>query len=138
MGEALVSVAKPLTFMNKSGVVLPYLLRKSHATPQRLLVVVDTLDLPAGTIRMKRRGGDGGHRGLQSVSAALGTNDYPRLYLGIGRPRDRSAVVDYVLARPHDSSTYEQMYDRAASICLDYSERGVERVMNEVNRRTPG
>lgn len=129
-------VAKPLTYMNRSGEVIPKLLRRTKTERRQVLVVVDTLDLPVGMIRLKRKGSDGGHRGLQSVSAWLSTSDYPRLYLGIGRPDDRSRVVEYVVSRPPADEPYDEMIDRAAEVCLSVAEHGVDRVMNEVNRRS--
>lgn len=135
-GDSLV-LAKPLTYMNRCGEVLPVLMRKTKASPAEILVVVDTLDLSPGSIRLKRKGAHGGHNGLRSISTVLGTDEYSRLYIGIGRPREKSMVVDYVLSGPAESDrrTYDGMFDRAADAVVSVAVRGVDRVMNEVNRR---
>jgi PTH1 family peptidyl-tRNA hydrolase len=125
--------------MNRSGEVLPRLLQKMQIPHQGLLVVVDTLDLAVGSIRLKRKGAHAGHNGLRSISSSLGTENYPRLYLGIGRPPRKSEVVEYVLSRPPvaERRSYEEMYRKAAQVIMSVAEAGVERAMNEVNRRRP-
>src|SRR3990170_2860719 len=82
-----VLLAKPRTFVNRSGHAVSALLKHAGLSPQRLLVVCDDLDLPPGKLRLKERGGHGGHNGLRSIIAAIGTSDFPRLRIGIGRPR---------------------------------------------------
>ena len=76
---------KPSTYMNNSGNAVRYWLRKEKVEPAELLVVLDDLALPLGTIRMRAKGNDGGHNGLKSIDACIGTNAYPRLRCGIGR-----------------------------------------------------
>lgn len=91
---------KPTTFMNRSGQAVGALAKFLQIPPDEILVVHDELDLPPGTARLKRGGGHGGHNGLRDLIAHLGTQEFPRLRLGIGHPGDRSQVVDYVLHRP--------------------------------------
>jgi len=92
-----VVLAKPSSYMNTSGGPVAALVRFYDIPPERLIVVYDELDLPAGTLRLKRGGGEGGHNGLKSVSAALGSKDYLRLRVGIGRPPGRTDPADFVL-----------------------------------------
>ncbi len=97
-GDAL-WVAEPQGFMNRSGVAVQWLLAEAGAGPEALLVIHDDLDLPVGQVRFKRRGGHGGHNGVRSIIEILGTNEFLRLKVGIGRPPTGSDTVDYVLER---------------------------------------
>ncbi|MPV48695.1 MULTISPECIES: aminoacyl-tRNA hydrolase [unclassified Pseudactinotalea] len=97
VGGPRVVLAKPLTFMNVSGGPVASLASFYGAEPDHILVVHDELDLPPATLRLKRGGGEGGHNGLKSISSALGTKDYLRLRIGIGRPPGRMDPADYVL-----------------------------------------
>jgi len=90
-------IAVPSTFMNESGGPVSALMRFFSVQAERLIVVHDELDLDAGTIRLKRGGGEGGHNGLRSVSASIGTRDYHRVRVGIGRPPGRMDAADFVL-----------------------------------------
>ena len=85
--------------MNTSGGPIGRLAKFMNVDPSHLLVVHDDLDLPAGSLRLKTGGGEGGHNGLKSISQVLGTKDYNRLRIGIGRPPGRMNPADYVLAR---------------------------------------
>ena len=94
---------EPQTFMNRSGQSVGALARFYKIAAEEILVVHDELDLPPGSARIKKGGSSGGHNGLKDISAALGTQDYWRLRLGVGHPRAlglQQAVVDYVLHRP--------------------------------------
>jgi PTH1 family peptidyl-tRNA hydrolase len=91
---------QPTTFMNASGRSVGALARFYKIAPEEILVIHDELDLPPGTVKIKKGGGNGGHNGLKDISAQLGTQDYWRLRLGIGHPGDRNAVVNYVLHEP--------------------------------------
>jgi peptidyl-tRNA hydrolase, PTH1 family len=94
---------EPQTFMNRSGQSVGALARFYKIVPDDILVVHDELDLPPGTAKIKKGGSSGGHNGLKDISVALGTQDYWRLRIGIGHPRNQNsqqAVADYVLHRP--------------------------------------
>jgi peptidyl-tRNA hydrolase, PTH1 family len=94
---------EPQTFMNRSGQSVGALARFYKIAPDEILVVHDELDLPPGTAKIKKGGSSGGHNGLKDISAALGTQDYWRLRIGVGHPRNlnsQQAVADYVLHRP--------------------------------------
>ena len=91
---------QPMTFMNRSGQAIGALVRYYKITPEEVLVIHDDLDLPAGTVRLKRGGGHGGHNGLRDTIAHLGSREFLRLRLGIGHPGNAGLVHDYVLGRP--------------------------------------
>lgn len=97
LAGAAVVIAKPLGFMNTSGGPVGSLRAYYKLPPARIVVIHDELDLPFGTVRLKLGGGDNGHNGLRSVTAALGTRDYHRVRVGIGRPPGRMDAADFVL-----------------------------------------
>ncbi len=88
---------KPSTFMNLSGNAINYWLKKENIPVENLLVIADDLALPLGSIRMRHKGSDGGHNGLAHINAVLGTNEYPRIRIGIGNNFRKGSQVDYVL-----------------------------------------
>ncbi len=90
-------LTQPLSYMNESGGPVSGLLRWFEVPLERLVVVHDDLDLPFGTIRLKRGGGEGGHNGLRSISQSLASKDYLRVRVGIGRPPGRTDAADHVL-----------------------------------------
>ncbi len=98
-------VAVPGSYMNESGGPVKALMKFFSVPAERLLVVHDELDIPAGEVRLKKGGGEGGHNGLRSISSALGTKDYLRVRVGIGRPPGRMDAADFVL---RDFSTTER------------------------------
>lgn len=93
-----VIVAKPSTYMNTSGRPVAALCQFYGVEPENLIVVHDELDIPEHALRLKRGGGEGGHNGLRSISASLGTKDYVRVRVGVGRPPGRQDPADYVLS----------------------------------------
>jgi len=93
-----VVLAKPMTFMNRSGEAVTRLVDFFNVGMEDLIVVHDDLDLPLGRLRFKRRGGDGGHQGLRSIIEAMGENTFLRLKVGIGRPPRGMEAADYVLS----------------------------------------
>lgn len=116
-GDRRVVLAFPQTYMNDSGISVGALVRKYKVTdPSRVVIVHDELDLDFGVLKLKRGGGEGGHNGLRSVSTSLGTRDYLRVRVGIGRPPGRMDPADHVL---RDFSAAERrelqfVVDRAA------------------------
>jgi PTH1 family peptidyl-tRNA hydrolase len=101
-------VAVPSSYMNESGGPVKALMKFFSADPERLVVIHDELDIPPGDIRLKKGGGEGGHNGLRSISAALGTKDYLRVRVGIGRPPGRMDAADFVL-RDFSSSERKEL-----------------------------
>ena len=90
-------IAVPSSYMNESGGPVKALMKFFSVDPDHLVVVHDELDIPAGDVRLKKGGGEGGHNGLRSISSALGTKDYLRVRVGIGRPPGRMDAADFVL-----------------------------------------
>ena len=121
-------VLKPNTFMNLSGNAVRYWLQRESIPRERLLVVADDLSLPFGSLRLKARGSHGGHNGLRSISQALGTRDYARLRVGVGRPPGRQDAADFVLsdfpARERDALAVT--LEQAADVVEDVVARGFE------------
>lgn len=105
IGEQRAIIARPLTFMNESGGPVAGLLSFYKVPVENLIVIHDELDLPFADVRLKLGGGEGGHNGLRSVTKSVGTRDYLRVRLGIGRPPGRMDAADYVL---HDFSSTER------------------------------
>lgn len=134
-----VLLAQPLTYMNRSGRAVIELLRNNHIALQTLLVVYDDLDLPPGIIRLRQKGGSAGHRGIQSVIDILGTSDFPRLRIGIGKPPDEADSVDYVLQpfSAWDSALIDEAIDRAVEAVLLFVDEGLEAAMNIFNQGLP-
>jgi len=127
---------KPLTFMNASGKSVRKAMSYFEISVQSTLVVHDELDLPLGALKLKRGGGEAGHRGLESVSAEVGSRDYLRLRVGVGKPV--SGTVSDFLLEPLDEAA-EQQLDGALTLARDAVElvarQGIERAMNQVNRQ---
>jgi PTH1 family peptidyl-tRNA hydrolase len=133
-------LVKPLTYMNRSGAAIPAALRMAAATPEELVVVCDTLDLPPGSVRLKRKGSAGGHNGVASIMDELGTGDFMRLYVGIGHPGSKEAVIEHVLGEPDDAERQRiaGSVERAAEAVLMLREHKPEHVMNAINRKASG
>lgn len=109
---------KPHTWMNHSGRAVAYLMNYYRLQPEQLLIAYDDLDLPPGTVRLKKGGGHGGHNGLRDTVSALGSPDFHRLRIGIGHPGDRDAVTPWVLGKPgrDDHEAMLDSIDRAMEI----------------------
>lgn len=129
------ALIKPLTYMNLSGQAVAPLMRQFGIKPDRLIVIADEMDLPLGRLRLRSKGSSGGHNGHKSISASIATQEYPRLRLGIGRPKEDESR-DHVLSKfhPDERGTWREMIDAAANACLLILESGVDRAMQEVNR----
>jgi PTH1 family peptidyl-tRNA hydrolase len=130
-----VVLAKPQTFMNKSGVPVAVLRRFYKVADEDLLVIFDDLDLPVGTLRIRPFGGSSGHNGMKSLIERLGTQGFPRVRIGIGRPPGRMDPARYVLKGfdKDQRPLVEQVYDRAALAVETWIEYGIESAMTEYN-----
>jgi PTH1 family peptidyl-tRNA hydrolase len=128
-------LAKPQQFMNKSGGPIAALRRFYKVADEDLFVVYDDLDLPVGTIRIRPFGGSGGHNGMNSLIERLGTQQFPRLRIGIGRPPGRMDPARYVLKdfNRDQRPIIEQVYDQAARAVEMWIEYGIESAMTEYN-----
>ncbi len=131
-----VALVKPQTYMNLSGESVGAIARFYKVSPDRILVVVDDLDLPLATLRLRPKGGAGGHKGMQSIIQHLGTQDFPRLRLGIGRPPGQMPVEAYVLQsfKPTEWEAMLNTYGRAVDAVKTIVTVGLEQAMNEFNR----
>lgn len=130
-------VTKPKTFMNLSGQAVGELCRKNAIEAGKVLIMHDELDLPLGTVRLKFSGGLAGHNGLKSVAAHLGTRDFARLRLGIGRPAGSEQVVEYVLRGflPEERDRVRDSLDRATTAVLEYCAMGLTVAMERLHSR---
>ncbi len=129
-------LAKPLTFMNRSGIAAKKLLSHFGLEPRNLVAVYDDIDLEFGKIRVRTKGGSGGHLGVASIIEELRTEEFPRVRIGIGRPSGRKEVAEYVL-EPFPSSQLEEVavvVSRAAEAVAYLIAHGVEAAMREYNR----
>lgn len=133
--ERKIILAKPQTYMNLSGQSVQGLLHFYKIPVENLLVAHDDLDLPFGTIRIRPGGGPGGQRGMASTIEKLGTQDFPRLRLGIGRPPGRMDAKDYVLQdfSITDFKLLPEILDRAADAALEFVMNGLNIAMNKFN-----
>jgi len=135
--QPAVALAKPLTFMNRSGQAVEALLDRYGLTPAELLVVYDDLALPIGALRVRGKGGAGGHNGLQDVIDTLGSTEFPRLRVGVGDSFPPGGQVDFVLS-PFDDAEREAAdaaLDAAADAALTFARDGLQATMNRHNRR---
>ncbi len=138
LGEQTIHVLLPQTFMNHSGIAVADFVRYNPVDyPAGLIVIHDELDLEPGVVRVKLGGGLAGHNGLKSIAHLLGTQNFVRIRIGIGRPLDQSAVVDFVLGRPRpeDRVELDLAVHRGVDAVRDVIELGPERAMTQHNQR---
>ena len=128
-------LCKPQGYMNVSGKTVAPLARYYQIQAKQVMVVLDDLDLPLGTQRMRPGGGTGGHRGVESIKDCLGTGDFPRLRLGIGRPAPERDVSGFVLGKfaENESSPLEKVLERAADQLECWMNQGLQAAMNNFN-----
>jgi PTH1 family peptidyl-tRNA hydrolase len=134
-GDAVI-LAKPLTFMNLSGESVGGLIRFYRVDTADVLIVCDDVNLPLGRLRVRATGSEGGHNGLRSVAQHLGTVDYARLRIGVGRGEERRDLADHVLSRfePEEQTGVMSAIDRSADAVEDWVRHGTAYVMNAYNR----
>ena len=133
--ENKIILAKPQTFMNLSGQAIQGLMRFYKIPLENLIVAHDDLDLPFGTLRIRPGGGAGGQKGIKSTIQHLGTQDFPRLRLGIGRPPGRMDAAAYVLQdfAKGDQQILSETLDRAADAVQAFIDAGLDKAMNQFN-----
>jgi PTH1 family peptidyl-tRNA hydrolase len=131
-------LAKPQTFMNLSGEAVGSLVRFYDLPLEQLLVIVDEIDLPLGTLRLRPDGGSAGHNGMRSIIEQLGTEVFPRLRLGVGRPPGVKAAAGYVLRdfRGDDLDIMNVTLDKAADAVETFVRDGLVTAMNRFNGPT--
>lgn len=134
-GDDELVLAKPQTFMNLSGSSVKRLIDEFGATVAETIVIHDDIDLPAGAVRVKRGGGHGGHNGLRSLHEKLGTDEYLRVRVGVGRPPGRMDAADFVL-QPLKGETledFEATIPTAAQATFSILEHGIDVAMRDYN-----
>ncbi len=139
IGSKEVLLAKPLTYMNRSGSAVLQIVQFYKIPVQNLLVVHDDMDLPLGRIKIVRSGGPGGHNGVVSIIEALGTQEFPRLKVGIGRPLPQQKPEQYVL-EPFSSPEkpiLEEIIKEAEKASEVILEQGIDMAMNMFNPKSP-
>ena len=141
IGERKVLLVKPMTFMNLSGDSVAPVVKYHNPTPAELIVVSDDIDLPVGRIRIRMGGSSGGHNGLKSVIERLGTQDFIRVRIGVGRdPADRSEVISHVLGKfdPRTRGVMDEVVAAAREAVECLVSNGLETAMNRFNGWTAG
>ena len=135
--DTAVVLAKPITYMNNSGQSVAPLLRMLELQPQDLIVITDDMDLPVGRLRLRAEGSAGGHNGLKSLIQHLGTQEFPRVRIGVGRPRGDAEVIDHVLSKfqREELEPIEAAVQRAAEAVEAWIAQGPEAAMNRFNAR---
>lgn len=132
---AKVALAKPQTFMNLSGESIGPIAKFYKVPPEDLLVVYDELDLPEGLLRMRPKGGAGGHNGMKSIIARVGSSDFPRLRVGLGRPPGRMDPAAYVLQdfTSAERAAMDEALDKAVTGIQRWLTDGIDGALNYVN-----
>ena len=127
---------KPTTFMNLSGKALNYWMQELKIPIENVLVIVDDLALPFGTIRLKPKGSSAGHNGLKNIEQTLGHNNYPRIRFGIGDSFPKGRQVDYVLSGfdPEEQAELPSLIDRSIEMIYSFVSAGAELTMTRLNK----
>jgi peptidyl-tRNA hydrolase, PTH1 family len=127
---------KPSTFMNLSGNAVDYWLKKENIPLENMLVIVDDIAIPLGSIRMRSKGNDGGHNGLFHINAILGTNEYPRIRFGIGNGFRKGSQVDFVLGswNPEEKKVVDERIPIVIDMIRSFAFAGTELTMTAFNK----
>lgn len=129
-----VFLAKPLTFMNRSGEAVIELVQKFDVSYKNLLILLDDFNLPFGKLRVRSKGSDGGHNGLASIIHELGSDDFSRLRLGVGQ-ENITDTVKFVLSKfnKKEKKHLPDIFDQAAEACFHFVTEGITQTMNKFN-----
>ena len=138
-GEKLLLV-KPLTYMNLSGECITSLARYYRLPPEDVLVICDDVYLPLGQLRLRRSGSDGGHNGLKNIIQMMGSQDFPRLRLGVGPQPEGVDLIDFVLRQMNgeEAKICHAAEEEAAKAALLWASQGIGAAMNAYNKKTHG
>ena len=128
---------KPSTYMNLSGKAVRYWMQAKKIKDENLLVLLDDLNIPFGSIRLRAKGSPGGHNGLKDIDKMLGRSNYARLRMGIGGGFSKGHQVDYVLGKwkPNEAKELPELFDIAKEAVVGFGTIGLSRTMNVVNRK---
>ncbi len=129
------TLLKPSTYMNLSGNAVRYWMNKLNIPVENILVICDDLNLPFGTLRMRKKGSDGGHNGLKNIQELLGTQDYPRIRIGIGNNFQKGGQVNFVIGSMTDEEkgAMPEICNSVISGIKDFVTIGPDRAMNIFN-----
>lgn len=135
-GKILV-VIKPATFMNLSGKAVRYWMEKENIPAERILIITDDIALTAGSLRMRKKGGDGGHNGLENIIMTLGTEAFPRLRIGIGNEFSKGYQSDYVLSKwtTEEEKIMIPKMKTAIEMVKSFVVRGIDMTMTDFNNK---
>ena len=135
-GKTLVMI-KPTTYMNLSGKAVNYWMQAEKIPVSNILVITDDLALPFGTLRLKKKGSDGGHNGLSDIIETLGTNEFARLRFGIGSDFPKGKQVDYVLQHwsKQEETLLSERIEKAVQIVKSFVSIGIDRTMSDFNNK---
>ena len=135
-GHTLI-LLKPSTFVNRSGLAVRYWMEKEKIEVPNLLVIVDDISLPFGTLRLKPKGADAGHNGLKSIQEILGHNQYARLRVGIGNNYPRGKQVEYVLGHwtEEEANVLPKLVEQAIEMIKSFCLAGIESTMSQFNNK---
>ena len=133
-----VVLVKPRTFVNRSGAAVRYLTARYGTPPDKLLVVCDDINLPPGKLRMRRKGSAGGHNGIKSIIEATGSQDFPRLRIGVGRPPEgagHAGQIEHVIGamEPDEREIVDEAVARAADAIACLLSDGIDEAMSQYN-----
>lgn len=137
IGGEKVLLLKPQTFMNNSGESLRDAADFYKTDPEQILVIYDDISLEPGQLRIRKKGSAGGHNGIKSIIAHLGTQDFPRIKIGVGSKPERMDLADYVLSRfsPAEREKMEEAYREGADAVIMFLQEGADAAMNRYNRK---
>ena len=135
LAGATVILTYPRSFMNRSGSALAYLVARFEPPPENILVVTDDINLAPGSIRIRKKGGAGGHNGLKSIISSLGTNEFPRVRIGVGSPDSPDKAVEHVLGtfKPQTRNLVKAATGRAADAATMIVAGDIDDSMNRFN-----
>jgi PTH1 family peptidyl-tRNA hydrolase len=135
-GPSRVRLLKPQTYMNASGLALRRAMKRDRLAPEQVLVVYDDVELPVGTLRLRKQGGAGGHNGMKSIVEALdGAKNFARLRVGVGPRPSGDQLIDYVLGRwpEADADAVEALLKSGAEAVTQALQGSLDEVMNQIN-----
>ncbi len=135
-GRTLILI-KPTTFMNLSGKAVRYWMQEENIPIENILVVVDDIALPFGSIRIRGKGSDAGHNGLRDIQQKIGHGNYPRLKFGIGNEFPKGSQVDYVLGhwKNNEQLDLPALIQDAVKMCQSFGLAGINTTMNQLNKK---
>ena len=136
-----ITLLKPSTYMNLSGNAVRYWVAKLKLPLENLIVICDDLNLPFGTLRMRKKGSDGGHNGLKNIQELIGTQEYPRIRIGIGNNFQKGGQVNFVIGEMSDEekNAMPEICDQVINGVKAFTTIGIDRAMNSFNtaKKTP-